>query len=50
MGEAREEWVQVCELAANEQDSKKLLALVKQINGLLDEKDQRLKQPRRREP
>ena len=50
MGEAREEWVQLCELAANEQDSEKLLALVKQINRLLDEKDQRLKQPRRREP
>ena len=39
MGEAREEWVQLCELAANEQDSEKLLALVKQINRLLDEKD-----------
>ena len=50
LGEAREEWLQLCELAANEQDSEKLLALVKQINRLLDEKDQRLKQPRRREP
>ena len=50
LGEAREEWLQLCELAANEQDSEKLLALVKQINRLLDEKDQRLKQPRRRGP
>jgi len=35
--------MQLCELAANEQDSEKLLALVKEITRLLDEKDKRLK-------
>jgi hypothetical protein len=42
-GETKEQWMQLCELAANEQDSEKLLALVKEITRLLDEKDKRLK-------
>jgi len=32
----------LCELAAGEQDSEKLLALVQEINRLLDEKRNRL--------
>ena len=41
-GERRELWYQLCEQAAIEQDSEKLLELVKQINRLLEEKHQRL--------
>lgn len=42
-GETGERWRQLCEQASVEQDSEKLLELVKQINLLLDEKEQRLK-------
>jgi len=37
-GEKLEQWRQLCELAAVEQDREKLLALVKEIDRLLDEK------------
>ena len=43
-GEKLEQWRQLCELAAIEQDPQRLLALVKEINRLLEEKEQRLKQ------
>lgn len=33
----------LCEQAANEQDADKLMELVKEINRLLEEKEQRLK-------
>ena len=42
-GAVKERWMELCELAANEQDSQKLLELVKEINRLLEEKEQRLK-------
>ena len=42
-GAAKERWLELCELAANEQDGEKLLALVQEINRLLEEKEQRLK-------
>ena len=35
--------MRLCEMAANEQDSEKLLALVKEINRLLEEKEARLR-------
>ncbi|HLO31410.1 MAG TPA: hypothetical protein VK249_19825 [Anaerolineales bacterium] len=41
--ENREEWMELCALAAKEQDPKKLLALTQEIARLLEEKDQRLK-------
>ena len=41
-GQTRERWMQLCEQAANEQDSEKLMALVSEISMLLDEKGQRL--------
>jgi hypothetical protein len=41
--ERKEQWLQLCELAANEQDSDKLLDLVKEMLRLLDEKEERLK-------
>ena len=43
-GETKERWLQLCELAAKEQDPNKLLVLVDEINRLLEEKEQRLKQ------
>ncbi len=43
-GEKREHWMRLCEQAANEQDPEKLLELVREINRLLEEKEQRLKQ------
>jgi hypothetical protein len=42
-GARRERWRELCEQAANEQDSKKLAVLIEEINRLLHEKDLRLK-------
>jgi hypothetical protein len=42
-GVVRERWLELCELAAKEQDAKKLMVLVREINRLLEEKEQRLK-------
>ena len=42
MRENREKWVELCAQAANEQDSQKLMALIKQITALLDAKQKRL--------
>jgi len=42
-GAVKERWLELCELAANEQDPKKLMALVQEINRLLEEKEQRVK-------
>ena len=42
-GSVKEEWMQLCEQAVIEQDSDKLLVLIREINRMLDEKDQRLK-------
>jgi hypothetical protein len=42
-GQVKEEWMQLCEDAAVEQDSEKLLVLVQEINRMLEVKDQRLK-------
>jgi len=41
-GEVKEQWIRLCEMTAAEQDSEKLLAIVKEINRLLEEKEQRL--------
>lgn len=42
-GKTKERWVELCEQAAVEQDSRQLLELAAEINRLLDEKEQRLK-------
>ena len=42
-GTRKEEWLRLCEQVAVEQDSQKLLALVEEINRMLNEKQQRLK-------
>jgi len=45
-GEVKEQWIRLCEMAAAEQDSEKLLEIVKEINRLLDVKEQRLSELR----
>jgi|HubBroStandDraft_6_1064221.scaffolds.fasta_scaffold32924_4 hypothetical protein len=39
----KERWMELCELAAKEQDPVKLMALVAEINRILEAKEQRLK-------
>ena len=39
----REEWMELCEQAAEEQDSAKLMQLISRINQLLEAKERRLK-------
>ena len=41
--EKEEEWTQLCERAALEQDPEKLMLLVSEISRMLDEKEKRLK-------
>jgi hypothetical protein len=43
-GEKKEKWMALCEHAASEQDSEKLMALVAEIDRLFAEKQQRLRQ------
>ena len=43
IGENEERWRKLCEAAAKEQDSERMLDLVRQINQMLDEKERRLK-------
>ncbi len=45
----RERWMELCEQASVEQDPDKLLALVVEINRLLEEKEKRLLSTRRHE-
>ena len=47
-GEKKERWMELCEQAANEQDSDKLHRLVREITRLLDEKEENLKKLRLR--
>jgi len=42
-GERRERWQNLCALAAEEQDPQRLLELIREINELLEEKEQRLR-------
>jgi hypothetical protein len=41
-GEKKERWLELCAQAAVEQDPKKLIRLVTEINDLLEEKERRL--------
>jgi hypothetical protein len=41
-GEAGERWRELCQQAVVEQDPQKLLQLIREINQLLEAKDQRL--------
>ena len=40
IGKQKEKWMELCELAANEQDANKLMALITEINHLLEIKRQ----------
>ena len=42
MRENREKWMELCEQAADEQDPKKLAALILEINFVLEAKELRL--------
>jgi hypothetical protein len=44
--ESKERWLELCERASKEQDPKKMLALMSEINRLLEEKEARLHQSR----
>jgi hypothetical protein len=46
-GETGERWRKLCEQAAIEQDSDRLIELIKEINRLLEEKKERLKSARK---
>lgn len=41
-GEVKQRWQLLCEEAANEKDPDRLLALVREINRLLERKEERL--------
>jgi hypothetical protein len=41
-GEKKERWMELCEQAADEQDPAKLMALIQEINDLLEAKERRL--------
>ena len=43
IGENEERWRRLCEEAAKEQDSERLVDLVRQINQMLADKERRLK-------
>lgn len=43
MQDNTDRWMELCALAAEEQDSSKLLTLTQEITRLLEEKEQRLK-------
>ena len=41
-GEKRKQWMELCDQVANEQDTGKVLELIKKLNTLLEEKERRL--------
>ncbi len=43
VGDEKERWMELCELATKEQDPVKLMELVAEINRILESKEQRLK-------
>ncbi len=47
--ETRERWQNLCALAVEEQDPRRLLELIDQINELLEEKERRLQKAKRNE-
>ena len=41
-GRVKEDWMQLCEQVAIEQDTERMIELVRELNRMLDEKEQRL--------
>ena len=42
-GKVKEDWMLVCEQVAIEQDPERMIVLVRELNRMLDEKEERLK-------
>lgn len=42
-GKTREHWMELCEQAAAEQDSERLMKLIREIDEMLEQKELRLK-------
>jgi hypothetical protein len=42
-GNVKEHWMELCERATVEQDSEKLMALIQEINRMLEKKEDRLR-------
>jgi hypothetical protein len=42
-GNVKEHWMELCEKATVEQDSEKLMALIQEINRMLEKKEDRLR-------
>jgi hypothetical protein len=45
-GKAKEAWLQLCEQVAVEQDTDRMIELVRELNRILEEKEQRLERER----
>ncbi len=45
-GKVKEDWLQLCERAAVEQDTDRLIEFVQEINRILEEKERQLKRGR----
>jgi len=41
-GKGKEDWMQLCEEVAIEQDTERMIELVRELNRMLDEKEERL--------
>jgi hypothetical protein len=41
-GQVKEDWMDLCEQVASEQDTERMIELVRELNRMLDEKEQRL--------
>jgi len=41
-GKVKEDWMHLCEQVAIEQDTERMIELVRELNRMLDEKEQRL--------
>lgn len=45
-GKVKEDWMQLCEQIAIEQDTDQMIKLVRELNRMLEEKEQRLERER----
>ena len=45
-GKVKEDWIQLCEQVAIEQDPERMIVLLRDLNRMLDEKEMRLQRDR----
>jgi hypothetical protein len=45
-GKVKEDWIQLCEQGAIEQDPERMIVLLRDLNRMLDEKEMRLQRER----